>query len=138
LSSSTVSAVLMREPPIGFVSVDLSSKLGTLEIEADVHYALLTQPLYGKREHIAAHKDFRHPRGPDDGMMLCIDQPNDSPENHVDGGGVERRGDKNENGLDDVGRDCIVRLFLNRDISKDVPNSLDYFSGSRRSATARR
>jgi len=58
-------------------------------------------------------------------MVLCINESNNSPEDHVDGGSVEGRRDEDEDSLEDKGRESIVWFFFDGHISKYVPNGLD-------------
>ena len=80
----------------------------------------LTTTLHEKREDIAGHKDLGQPLCSNDGVLVSVQEHDQPSEDHVDGRGVERRADEDENGPRDVGTERPVRGLGCVDASCDI------------------
>ena len=87
----------------------------------------LTANLHEKRQDIATHEDLSYPCRPDDGVMLGIEEGNDSTQEHVNRRCVYGRCHEDENSLHQERNQSVVWLLLNRDVPKYIAGKLDYY-----------
>jgi hypothetical protein len=62
-------------------------------------------------------------------VVFGIDEADDAAEDHVDRSGVEGGGDENKDHLHDVGRQGVIGLLLDGDVSEDVANAFNCWPG---------
>jgi hypothetical protein len=85
----------------------------------------LTANLNQKRQDVAAYEDFGNPCCPDDGVVLRVNETDNSTEDHINGRCVDGGGHEDENGLHEERNQRVVWLLLDRDVPEYVSDKLD-------------
>lgn len=112
---------------------DLDSETGENDVVSEIHLGLRlgghenagTAALDQERDDIAGDEDFGEPLGLDHGEVLAVQEDDDAPEYHVDGGGEQVGPEQEEGGLQDVWVCRKVGCLVRGDYTTNVANSLD-------------
>lgn len=86
---------------------------------------VLTATLQEEGKYVARHENLRHPRRPDQGIFVGVEQTDQPAEDHVDRGGHERGAEQDEEVLQDVGVQGEVGRLVRGDGSSNISDCLD-------------